>query len=102
MEADNNGRLLAVQLSYASEHERELSEMRSACETLIDPLDDLTHAVLLVIAHSGFDVWCPAPFDGEIYGRNEGTGERFVVRAEDPYDAAIELARQVGIELGDG
>ena len=30
------------------------------------------------------------------------TGERFVVRADDLYMAAIELAQQVGIDLLDG
>ncbi len=33
---------------------------------------------------------------------NENTGERFVVRGEDLYEAVVELAEQVGIKLDDG
>ncbi len=68
---------------------------------MIDPDDNVTRAILLVIAYAGFQVWVPRLHEGTIAARNEKTGEKFVVTADDPVDAVYELARQVGMELGD-
>ena len=33
---------------------------------------------------------------------HQKTGERFIVRAAEYYDAVVQLAQQVGIDMGDG
>ena len=41
--------------------------------------------------------------DGEVYvATGFRDGETFVTRAAEPYAAAVELARRVGVELEDG
>lgn len=67
-------------------------------------MDAVTQALIETIGGAGYDVLVRADSDGNsvVEATDEKTGEVFVVRADSPYAAAVELAKQVGIELADG
>ena len=64
-------------------------------------MDSVTKAILETIGNTGYAVTTEA---GKLTAVDEQSGERFIVRYErrDFYDAVVELAQRVGIELEDG
>lgn len=71
----------------------------------MDPrMDSVTRAVLGSVRRMGYVVCIDAAAATRIAvsARNIRTGESFVVRGDDFYFAACELAERVGIELDDG
>ena len=67
-------------------------------------MDHVTKVVLDSIAALGFvvDVSEPTPGRHVVKAVDKATRETFVVRGDDLYDVACELAGQVGVELEDG
>mgnify|MGYP006908235693 CR=1 FL=1 len=61
--------------------------------------DPTTRAVLKVIADAGFNLDIG---ETQITATSQETGERFIVKGNDHYSLALELACQVGIDLEDG
>lgn len=64
-----------------------------------DLMDPVTKALIETIGDAGYVVQVGAS-DGQhvIEAIREGTGERFVVRGDDLYRVAVELAEQAGID----
>ena len=64
-------------------------------------MDPVTKAILETIGNTGYTVTIEA---GRLTAVDEQSGERFIVRhgRKDFYDAVVELAQRVGIELEDG
>ncbi len=67
-------------------------------------MDASTKALIETIGATDYAVMVCADSDGNkvVEATEKKTGERFVVRADDLYMAAIELAQQVGVDLEDG
>ncbi len=66
-------------------------------------MDAPTKAVIETIGATRFTVQLYAADDQQVIeAMSQRTGEAFVVRGDDLYTAAVELAQQVGIELEDG
>lgn len=66
-------------------------------------MDTVTKALIETIGDAGFTVQVGAS-EGQhvIEAIRETSGERFVVRGNDLYRVAVELAQQAGIDLEDG
>ncbi len=66
-------------------------------------IDPPTKATIATIRAAGFDVQVNTA-DGlhAVEAVDQRSGETFVVRGDDLYTVAVELAQQVGIELEDG
>ncbi len=66
-------------------------------------MDPVTKALIQTIGGAGYVV-STRNDDGRhaVEAKDTSTGEIFVVRADTLYDAAVELAQQVGVELEDG
>lgn len=64
-------------------------------------LDSVSKAILETVGSAGFTVQVSAKI---VIAIDQQTGERFIVRfdADHFYDAFVELAQQVGIDLEDG
>ena len=64
-------------------------------------MDLVSKAILETVGHTGYSVTIERD---RLTAVDEQSGERFIVRhgRDDFYDAVVELARQVGIELEDG
>ena len=76
--------------------------MGTGCEKLMNVSPHpVTSAVLFAVARLGYVVNIRQD-GGRYVATGYRDGETFVVRAADPYAAAVELAGQVGIELEDG
>ena len=67
-------------------------------------MDAVTKALIESVGALGYCVQMPPDDAGRwiIEATHLETAERFVVRADELYDAACELAEQIGIELKDG
>ena len=63
-------------------------------------MDAVTKAILETIGAAGFNVNIEA---NSVTAIDQKTGERYIVRyADNLYDAVVELAQQIGIDLEDG
>ena len=64
-------------------------------------MDSVSKAILETVGATGFTVIID---HDRVAAINQETGERFIVRfdADHFYDAVVQLAQQVGIELEDG
>ena len=72
----------------------------SKFEVLFDRVIDTTTRIILeTIGGVGYVVELTYSTGHVFIATNETTGERFIVRAADPYRAACELAVKVGIDL---
>ena len=66
---------------------------------MISQTEPSTPVILESIGSVGYIVEMTYSTGHVFIATNEDTGERFIVRAADPYRAACELAQGVGIDL---
>ena len=63
-------------------------------------VDAVTEAILETIHKAGFTVYIRPT---NVAATNQETGEKFIVNYDENfYDAVVELAQQIGLELEDG
>ena len=63
-------------------------------------MDTVTKSLIETIGNVGYDIQIGAEKGCHIIEAVEQeTGERFIIRCSDLYEAAVELAQQIGFEL---
>ena len=66
-------------------------------------MDATTKILIETIGNAGYSVMTGADSDGNtvVETTDKTTGGRFIVRGEDLYNAVVELAQKVGLDLED-